>query len=65
MKLKEFNFNALKNSFIAINGLCIMKDGKVVEEGFIGEVLRKIPEEFAELEIKDERTFFDIYVIEL
>ena len=66
MKLREFNFNDLKNSFIKINGLCIRKDGKNIKEGFIGEVLNT-PEVIAcaDDEIKETRTFFDIFVIEL
>lgn len=64
MKLKEFNFNSIKRPF-GLTGLCIRKDGKNIEEGFIGEVLRKIPIEFADLEIKETRWFFDIFVIEL
>ena len=64
MKLREFNFNSLKNPY-NITGLCIRKDGENIAEGFIGEVLRKIPIEFAELEIKETRWFFNIFVIEL
>jgi len=62
MKLKEFNFNDIK--LVGPTGLCIRKDG-VNYEGFIGEVLNKIPIEFAELEIKETRWYFNIFVIEL
>ena len=63
MKLKEFNFNSIK--LVGPTGLCIRKDGENIAEGFIGEVLRKIPIEFAELEIKETRWYFNIFVIEL
>ena len=66
MKLREFNFNS-----IPVRGLCIMEEGAISTdfdrsyEGFIGEVLRKIPIEWAEREIKETRYFFDMFVIEL
>lgn len=66
MKLKEFNFNS-----IMVCGLCIKEEDTVVTdkkkcfEGFIGEVLRAIPIEWAEREIKETRYYFDIFVIEL
>ena len=66
MKLREFNFNS-----IPVRGLCIMEEGAYTGEygrcyeGFIGEVLRKIPLEWADREIKTTRYFFDIFVIEL
>jgi hypothetical protein len=66
MKLKEFNFNT-----IMTRGLCIKEENAFATdigksfEGFIGEVLRKIPIEWAEREIVDTRYFFDIFVIEL
>ena len=63
MKLKEFNFNSIKNRY-SIVGLCIRKDGKNYT-GFIWEVLEKIPIEFAELEIKETRWYFNEFVIEL
>lgn len=64
MKLKEFNFNEIKNRY-SIVGLCIFKDGKLIEHGFIWEVLSKIPIEFAELEIKSTRWYFNEFIIEL
>ncbi len=66
MKLKEFKFNS-----IMVPGLCIKEEGAIITdkdrcyEGFIGEVLRAIPIEWAEREIKETRTYFDIFVIEL
>lgn len=66
MKLREFNFNSIMQP-----GLCIMEEtisfverGKSYE-GFIGDVLRRIPIEWANREIKDTRIYFDIFVIEL
>ena len=65
MKLKEFNFNS-----IWLRGLCIKEESSATDfgkcyEGFIGDVLRAIPIEWAEREIKETRTYFDIFVIEL
>lgn len=66
MKLREFNFNS-----IALRGLCIKEEGAICTdkgrcyEGFIGDVLRAIPIEWADREIKNTRTYFDIFVIEL
>lgn len=70
MKLKEFNFNSIKNRF-AIVGLTIKEDGAIVTDkersysGFIGEVLRAIPSEWAEREIKETRWLSNEFVIEL
>lgn len=66
MKLREFKFNSIMQP-----GLCIMEERKsFVErgksyEGFIGDVLRAIPIEWADREIKETRVYFDIFVIEL
>lgn len=66
MKLREFNFNS-----IMVRGLCIQEEGAIATDkyrsytGFIGEVLRAIPIEWADREIKETRTYFDIFVIEL
>ena len=66
MKLREFNFNS-----IMLLGLCIMEEGTNSTDkdcsytGFIGDVLRAIPIEWADREIKETRTYFDIFVIEL
>lgn len=71
MKLKEFNFNYIKNNRFAIVGLTIKEDGAMVTDkersysGSIGEVLRAIPNEWAEREIKDLRWYFNEFVIEL
>lgn len=70
MKLKEFNFNSIKNLY-AIVGLIIKEEGATVSDrersysGFIGEVLRAIPIEWAEREIKETRWYFNEFVIEL
>lgn len=70
MKLKEFNFNSIKNRF-AIVGLVIKEEDAAVWDkdksytGFIGEVLRAIPIEWAERDIKETRWFFNEFVIEL
>lgn len=66
MKLREFNFNS-----IMVRGLCIQEEGAIATDkersytGFIGDVLRAIPIEWADREIKETRTYFDIFVIEL
>jgi hypothetical protein len=59
LKLKEFNF-----SEIQVRGLVIFVDGKQVESGFIGEVLKKIPH-LAEKEIKETNTYFDEFIVRL
>lgn len=70
MKLKEFNFNSIKGRY-AIVGLTIKEEGVSVLEpnksysGFIGEVLRAIPTEWAEREIKETRWFYNEFIIEL
>lgn len=64
MKLREFNFNDLKNPLSPVN-LCV-KDGKrSYEECSIGETLRSLPRELADREIKETRWFFNTFVIEL
>lgn len=64
MKLRQFNFNSIKNEF-PIVGLSIRKNkGKWYTET-IGEVFRAIPLEFADMEIKETRWFFNEFVIEL
>ena len=66
MKLREFKFNSIMQP-----GLCILEEGATVlerglcYEGYIGEVLQKIPIEWADREIKETRVYFDIFVIEL
>lgn len=61
MKLREFKFND-----IPLRGLSIMKDGKDVKTGFISEVLSSSKViALADMEIKDTRTYFDIFVIEV
>jgi hypothetical protein len=66
MKLREFNFNS-----IWVRGLCVKEVGAVVTdkdkcfEGFIGEVLRKLPLSWADREIVETRYYFDEFVIEV
>ena len=59
MKLKDFNFND-----ITVKGLAIYVDGKVVANGFIGDVLKEIPH-LKDYEIKDTNYYFDEFVIRL
>lgn len=59
MKLKEFNFNE-----IPVRGLSIFVDDKEVAMGFIGEVLREIPN-LADHEIKSTNIYMDTFVIRL
>jgi hypothetical protein len=63
MKLREFDFNSI-NHYI---GLSVKgPDGKWYEScDGIGATLRLLPIEFADKEIKDTRTYFGSYVIEL
>lgn len=62
MKLKEINFNNIRDSGYSV--ISIGTTGNW-ETGFIGDVLRKIPKEYADMEVKDQREYFDTYVIEL
>ena len=61
MKLKNFNFNRLKDKAI---GLSIFVDDKEIAMGFIGEVLKQIPH-LADYEIKSTNYYFDAFVIRL
>lgn len=61
MKLREFNFNALRP--MGMLGLVVF-DGDKRYEGFIGEVLRQIPH-LAEREIESTNTYFNEFVIRL
>jgi hypothetical protein len=61
MKLREFNFRELP----PMSGLSIFDGDKNVASGFIGEVLKTLPIEYAEREIKNTNWFFDIFVIRL
>ena len=64
MKLKEFNFNSLKNPYIPTT-LCV-KDGDTQYEGMtIGETLRMLPLALADREIKEARWLYNIFVIAL
>lgn len=64
MKLREFNFNSIKNEF-PIVALSIREHKGKWYTGTIGEVLRTIPLEFADMEIKETRWVFNEFVIEL
>lgn len=65
MRLNEFNFNSIKNEF-PIVGLSIKEVGtNHWYTGFINEVLRAIPREFADKEIVETRWFFNEFVIEV
>jgi len=59
LKLKNFNFNRLKDKAI---GLSIFVDDKEIAMGFIGEVLKQIPH-LADYEIKSTNYYFDTFVI--
>ena len=64
MKLREFNFNSLKNPFTPTT-LCVKDGGKSYEGLSIGDTLRMLPVELADREIKEARWFFNVFVIEL
>lgn len=64
MKLREFNFNSLKNPF-GLTNLCVIDGNHKYEECSIGDTLRSLPLELAERRIKETRWFFDTFVIEL
>jgi len=59
MKLREFKFND-----IPVPYLSIFVDGKEVEFGFIGDVLKKAIH-LADYEIKETNYFFESFVIRL
>jgi hypothetical protein len=59
MKLREFNFKELSVPYLSI-----YVEGKQIEFGFIGEVLRKIPH-LADYEIKDINYYFECFIIRL
>lgn len=64
MKLREFEFNDLKNPIAPVT-LCV-KDGKrSYEECSIGETLRSLPRELADREIKETRWAFNRFAIEM
>lgn len=65
MKLKEFNFNSLKNPMILTTLAIRMGDGAWYEGMTIGETLKSLPKYFAEAEIKETRWFFNTFIIEL
>ena len=66
MKLREFNFNEIKNPFRLVNLLVKVKGSDKKYEGFsIGDTLKQLPIEFADMEIAETRWFFDTFVIEL
>lgn len=59
MKLREFKFN-----YIPVRGLSIFVDDKEVADGFIGEVLKKIPH-LVDHEIISTNIYLDTFVIRL
>lgn len=64
MKLREFNFNSLKNPHIPTT-LCV-KDGDTQYEGTtIGETLRMLPLTLADREIEETHWFYNVFVIAL
>lgn len=63
MKLKEFNFNELKQPYYSGVGLAIRMGDSPYYEGFIGEVLDKIPIEWVEAEIETTRWYFNQFII--
>lgn len=64
MKLREFNFNTLKNPFRLTN-LCVIDGTYKYEKCSIGDTLRSLPLDLADRKIKETRWFFDTFVIEL
>ena len=64
MKLREFNFNSLKNPYIPTT-LCV-KDGDTQYEGqSVGETLRMLPLALADREIEKTHWFYNVFVIAL
>lgn len=63
MKLREFDFNSISHYI----GLSVRdSDGKWYESpDGIGATLKLLPKELADKEIKETRTYFGRYVIEL
>lgn len=53
MKLREFNFNSLKNPFTPTT-LCVKDGGKSYEGLSIGNTLRMLPVTLADREIKEK-----------
>lgn len=60
MLLREVKFNNLK--LLGMIGLSIRTSNQVIEEGFIGEVLQKIPH-LADRKVIEQHSFFDVWVI--
>lgn len=61
MKLREFSFRTLPK----FAGLSIQDPNGEVACGFIGEVLKALPVEYADREIESTNWFFDVFVIRL
>ena len=64
MKLREFDFNSLKNPIIPTT-LCIKDSDTQYEGTTIGETLRMLPLALADREIKEARWFYNVFVITL
>lgn len=65
MKLRDFDFNSLKNPFRLINLAVRMENGPWYEGPTISKTLKMLPLIFADAEIKETRWFFDTFIIEL
>lgn len=62
MKLREINFNKARS--IGCIGLCIKKDDKIIDSGFIGEVLMRNTH-LCDMKVVTQSTFFNEWVIEI
>ena len=61
MKLKEINFNELKERYTTVSiGNC-----DKWYTGFIGEIIPKLPKDWADKEVKEQREFFGGWIVEL
>lgn len=61
MKMREFPFRSLPT----FAGLSIYEGKKEIACGFIGEVLKSLPVEYADKEIESTNWYFDVFVIRL
>ena len=61
MKLKEINFNEIEKNYTNVSiGNC-----NKWYTGFIGEVAKQLPKDWANKEVKEQRDFFGSWIIEL
>lgn len=65
MKLKDYNFNSIKETCTDLCNLAIKVENtdKWYEEYSVGATLKVIPIEFADMEIAETRWFFNTFVI--